>query len=260
MSKQDCAVFTIAQDEHRFLPIWLDHYGKWFKPEDIFVLDHDSRVVGGGQHNTVPIHRDKSFDHAWLNSIVAEFQKFLLMSYRCVIFAEADEIIAADPRAELNDLRKAVDWLLQSRLMSMRCRGYEVVHDRRTEPAIDWQKPLLAQRSLWSPSDLYSKTLISKVPLDWTLGFHTTTNVSSALVADGTLLLHLHRLDFDYCFERNHKNVSRKWSEMDVRNGAGFQNRIMNQDELADWFYHPDRFGLEPLRLQDIPQEVKGIL
>src|SRR3954454_139224 len=36
------AVFTIGQNEARFLPLWLDYYGRHFDASDIYVLDHDS--------------------------------------------------------------------------------------------------------------------------------------------------------------------------------------------------------------------------
>lgn len=99
--KRQRAVFTIAQNEPTFLPLWVRHYGRWFAPEDIFILDHDSSDGSAdsvrGRAAIIPVHRSKSFDHHWLSSIMASFQRFLLRSYDAVLFAESDELVVAEP-------------------------------------------------------------------------------------------------------------------------------------------------------------------
>src|SRR5580704_6832116 len=95
------AAFTIVQNEPVFLPVWLQYYGRYFDRTDLYVLDHDSddgSTAGVGERsNLLRVHRDKSFDHAWLAGTVAAFQAFLLRSYERVLFAETDEIVVADP-------------------------------------------------------------------------------------------------------------------------------------------------------------------
>lgn len=99
--KRRSAVFTIAQNEPVFMPIWARYYRRHFDPDDCFVLDHDStdpttRAVAN-QFHRIPVHRSHSFDHDWLRTTVERFQRFLLQSYELVLFTEIDEIVAADP-------------------------------------------------------------------------------------------------------------------------------------------------------------------
>ncbi len=95
------AAFTIAHDEPVMLPIWLRYYGRFFAPDDLFVLAHDTSdgSTDGltGLCNVVPVHREAAFDHRWLRTVVEDFQAFLLRSYETVLFAEVDEFVVADP-------------------------------------------------------------------------------------------------------------------------------------------------------------------
>ena len=85
-----------------WLPQWVAYYSRYFDPEDLYVLDHDSTDASiaafEGHCQVVRDHRTTSFDHRWLRSTVEDFQAFLLQSYETVLFAEADEFIVADPR------------------------------------------------------------------------------------------------------------------------------------------------------------------
>lgn len=263
-AKRDSVVFTIVQNEHRFLPVWLEHYSKQFDRQDIYVLDHDSDYIVdpsiGFKYVRVPVHRSESFDHEWLRDTVSLFQKFLLQSYRCVLFTEADEIVA--PVSPFASLRSYISNFLEGRHLAARCQGFEIVHDIESEPPIDWSKrPLLDQRSWWSGSSLYSKVLLSKVALDWSHGFHTVHNLAKEIVDQaGPMLIHLHRLDYDYCLHKHKGHAAKKWSSTDLAEGRGFQNRIVEPDAFDSWFYHPERNGLEELHVCSIPHEVRQIL
>ena len=110
--KRKAAAFTIVQNEPRFLPVWWHHYAGTFANQDIYVLDHNStdaecvrylyNLTAGTDVNVVPVHRGESYNHAWLSETVQLFQRFLLQSYQCVLFTEADEIVTPSPSAHLN--------------------------------------------------------------------------------------------------------------------------------------------------------------
>ena len=79
--KKECAVFTIVKNENYFLPIWLKHFKKFFKSEDIYVLDHQS-TDGSTEDldvNVIPIFNDLTFDHQWLINQVEKMQLLMLM-------------------------------------------------------------------------------------------------------------------------------------------------------------------------------------
>jgi hypothetical protein len=229
-------VFTIVQNEARYLPIWLSYYSRHFDATDIFLLDHnttDGSTTGlGDRCHVVPVHRDTSFDHYWLKDTVESFQSFLLRSYETVLFVEADEFVVANP-SRYDGLG---DYIRRMPGPMARCLGFEVVHYPE-EPALQFDQPLLAQRGYWHGSRAYSKTLISRIPLTWVAGFHDTLFPLSPSPDPDLILAHLHRVDFEYCRARHEAAVRRKWSEADVARGHGRQSRIFEPEQFRRWFY-----------------------
>ena len=233
------AVFTIVQNEATFLPVWLDHYSRSFAPNDIYVLDHGSTDGGTegleGRCNLLRVAHDATFDHTWLRAVVQDFQSFLLRSYDQVLFAEADELVVADP-ATYDGLG---DYLRRCDRISVACTGYEVA-ERRGEAPIDFDRPLLAQRSHWRRSGLYSKRLLSRIPLRWNVGFHDEYNAPPDPPDPELLLLHLHRVDYQLCLDRHRASTARRWSEEDLRWNLGWQQRVVDPEEFDAWFYSED--------------------
>jgi hypothetical protein len=248
-------VFTIVQNEPVFLPIWERYYRRYFDPDDLFVLDHDSQdattLAVARRSHRVPIHRHASFDHEWLRGVVHEFQQFLLRSYELVLFVEVDEIVATDPAHVPGGLREYVE-TFPADVDVRRCNGWNVVQ-HPDEPAIDWSRPILGQRAYGVPSPFYCKPLLSRIALDWAIGFHSAANVSAdpETIDPRLLLLHLHRADFAYCRERHQANAARTWSAADLATGVGRHNRIVDEDALRAWFYPIDIMPL-PERWREI--------
>lgn len=264
--KRPAAAFTIVQDEPAFLPVWSGYYRRHFAADDLFVLDHDSRdpttLAVSGRLSRVPVHRLESFDHEWLRDTVAAFQRFLLASYEVVLFAEVDEIVAADPERFPGGLAEYVTRFASLDAPVARCTGYEIVHDARGgEPPLDWSRPILAQRRQCRPSLSYSKPLLARCPLDWTLGFHELEARSPPLPEPdpGLLLLHLHRVDFESCYGRTLGTAARKWSSVDVEQSRGSYHRITDRERFERWFY-TDFWMEEPCEMQPLPASWKEIV
>src|SRR4029078_6916324 len=59
-SRGDSAVLTIAQNESLFLPVWLGYYSRFFNPDDVYVLDHDSDdgSTAAGDFVRIPISHE----------------------------------------------------------------------------------------------------------------------------------------------------------------------------------------------------------
>ncbi len=236
--KRNRAVFTVCQNEPLFLPVWLNYYTRHFAPEDVYVLDHDStdgsvaKAWRRFNPSVVQVHRGESFNHAWLRDTVQAFQRFLLQSYENVLFAEVDEIVVPDLRAYPAGLSQYVQ---MSHLFSVvRCVGFDVVHQSK-EPPLDWDLPIMAQRSFMWSSALYSKPLLAKIPLAWGPGFHTL-EVGSPPSDPDLMLIHLHRVDYDACLARHRSAADRTWSKEDLKQGLGYQNRITETAEFDRWF------------------------
>jgi Glycosyl transferase family 2 len=249
------AAFTVVQDEPEFLPLWLSYYERFFAPEDIYVLDHESTDGGterlAGRCNVVPVHRSET-DLDWLRSITGQFQAFLLASYETVLYSDVDEFIVADParHAGLDSYIEALS------APAARCSGFEVVQ-RPSEPPLRLDSPILAQRRFWHPSRAYSKRLIARAPLAWGQGFHRERRFSEERPDPDLFLIHLHRADYDRCLARHRGKAARKRSEADLAAGAGYQNRIVDAEEFRHWFYN---VGLDSVEPEPIPDRLKPLL
>jgi hypothetical protein len=251
------AAFTIVQNEPVFLPVWLQYYGRYFDRTDLYVLDHDSddgSTAGVGERsNLLRVHRDKSFDHAWLAGTVAAFQAFLLRSYERVLFAETDEIVVADP-----SLYSGLDdYIDRCHDRAARCTGFEVVHYPDEEPALDFDRPILAQRRYWHASRKYCKPILSAVPISWSLGFHEAPGFPDLQPDPNLLLLHLHRVDYVACVAHHRATAARNWNEHDVQARLGFQNRLIEEDDaFKTWFFQ----GADNAGRERIPEHLKPLL
>jgi hypothetical protein len=249
------AVFTIAQDEKFFLPLWLAYYSKHFPEEDIFVLDHDSiERPNVGNANLMPVHREETHSYAWLTHVAYQFQRFLLTSYEWVLFCDIDEIIVS-PKVGLG---KFIDSLGKEHDL-VRCLGYEIIQQRH-EPFIDWAKPLLRQRETCYGSILYSKTLLSRRSLPWAVGFHEIMGHSPAYPNSELLLLHLHKIDFQMALQRNRDRLNNhpQMSDYDAGFRLGWQNFLTDEKEFEAWFYNDVESTTTPL--ENIPEEWKDLV
>ena len=233
------AIFTIAQNEPVFLPLWTDYYSRYFDDSDIYILDHLSNdpktIQTASKYNHIRVYNNYSFDHSWLKNTVESFQQFLLKSYNYVLFSETDEIIFPNPDHSKLNLRDYINFTTQSIVSA---QGYELVHDRVHEPKINLQNPILSQRKWIQPSKTYSKTLLANCPLKWTPGFHEIHNdINQNNIVKDLILLHLHRMDFDLAWEKCEFTTQRNWNPECIKQGAGYQNRISNLSDFEKWFY-----------------------
>lgn len=250
------AAFTIVQNEPVMLPLWLQYYSRFFDQDDLYVLDHDgtdgSVETVSGRCRVIPIHRSTSFDHRWLRSTVEAFQTFLLRSYEVVLFAEVDEFLVADPRL-YSGLDQYIERLDRA---AARCVGFNVVHQSDELP-LRFDRPILAQRRYWHASLDYSKRLLSRIPLRWSEGFHDEYDAPEDPPDSSLMLVHLHRVDYDWCLERHRATAARNWNEADAIRGDGAQNRIAEPEQFEQWF----RNGLDldsPREL--IPEHLRAVL
>jgi len=246
--KKKCAIFTIVKDEEYFLPIWIKHYKKYFKPEDIYVLDHDS-VDGSTDNidvNIEKVHRDLAFDHLWLVETVQNYQKELLEKYEIVIFAESDELLYSIERPFdelLNDFSNSDQNYLT-------CHGYEIIHNIEKEKKLTVGESILENRNEWFRYTAYDKTLISKIPLEWSVGFHDAgvRNHSPEL-----FMMHLHRVDFELMLKR-HEIRANKWRLKDD-GPAGWYHKVGDREGVLNYFNNP--VGLDKIPIEKIPEKHK---
>lgn len=204
------AVFTMMSHEEVMLPIWLSYYSRYFKGDDIYVLTHNSKEEHMRESrekfkfNELPRNYGEIFNTSEQLSIVKQFQKELLATYDYVLYTDIDEIVVPDPDL-FTSLSEFIDQCNDDYVYA---KGYEVIHNRDLEPALDLsQPPLLQQRKYWAFNINISKPLLSRISLSWINGFHqleedNTYEKVSYKINPRLYLLHLKRMDWDIAKDR----------------------------------------------------------
>lgn len=237
--KSKCAVFTIVKNEKIFLPIWIKHHKKYFDPSDIYILDHQS-TDGSTTNldvNVVLVENEFAFDHRWFHETVEKFHIQLLQKYHAVLFSEGDELIYTIDKP----LNETIDLFLSNEDCKFQtCHGYEIIQDLQSERSLLNHEEIIANRNYWYYSSLYCKTLLSKVPLTWCVGFHITTPPTND-TRYNLYLCHLHKYDFEQMLKR-HQERKENWKyHSDVTDkGMSWHNAISDRQGVLFLFENID--------------------
>jgi hypothetical protein len=222
--KKKKALMTYVRNESLYLPLWLKHHSKYFSIEDIYVLDNDScdgsieKAIESNlilRENVHKITCETTFTSSWLSGVASDFQNKLLEKYEWTILAESDEFIGLDPNL-VNDWDELFNHLTIADKKVVRALGYDVIHDMKNEPPIDLNKPILSQRNkarLWRPElnngkMLFSKPILSRVPVRWRGGGHDLADLSRVDIEERLVLFHLNMFDYELCTQRRKDRVA----------------------------------------------------
>lgn len=251
------AVFTMVYNEPVFLPIWLRYYSRFFAPEDIYVLDHQSTDGSTAEDGfvRVPLEHETTSE-LWKIEASEAQQRDLLERYDAVLFTDVDEIVAPDP-----DRGTLGDYVEDFSDEFVNCVGYEVLHLKDVEPPLSLDRPILEQRRHWYRNPGYDKPLLARAPMSWVPGFHARGD--GRRNPDPSLrLIHLHRMDYAICLDRHRARLSREVEESDVATGRAYQNRIVEQADFERWFYEDSCFEEMGVHIdpEPIPDEWRRLL
>ena len=248
------ALITIVHNEPVFLPIWLGYYSRFFGPEDIYVLDHESTDGSSRRPGFVRIGVEhEHVDHSWMVETIEGLQHELLDRYDMVLVTDVDEIVVPHPRAgTLGDYldRFNEDWV--------NCLGYELLHMRDSEPPLALDRPILDQRGHWFYNDGYDKAALATVPMSWRPGFHGRTDFHFNLDPD-LRLVHLHRMDYEICLARHRQRSRRDWAPLDARERWAIHNRVTEDAEFERWFYEDSCFPNLEIQPERISATWRGL-
>lgn len=256
MAHRSCALLTIVRDEPVFFPIWQRYYARFFRPGDMYVLDHGSTdgSTGGRGFVRIPVEHP-TVDVVWVRDVVQSHQHELLRRYDAVLYVDVDEIVTPDPRR--GSLRDYIDDFSGK---IARCQGFELIHTPETEAPFDPGRPVLEQRFHWFANPMYSKPSLARVPLQWTPGFHSCRGLTQD--PDPNLyLIHLHRMDYELCRARHRLRASVAWSERDLKHGWWNQMLIGDEPEFGKWFFTETvSDGDLPLVIEGVPEPFQGLI
>jgi Glycosyl transferase family 2 len=248
------AVLTMAHNEPVFLPIWLGYYSRFFAPDDIYVLDHDSSDGSTERDGFVRIPvSHESVDHTWMVRTIEGHQRELLDRYDVVLVTDVDEIVA--PRPECGRLDSYIDRLDEE---FVNCLGYEVIHLVDREGPFDPSRGVLDQRRYWFRSNAYSKPALALKPIRWVPGFHTREDGRTQIDPD-LCMIHLHRMDYQICLARHGYRRGLRWNERDLAHNWARHNLIVDEPEFARWFYEDNSYDDLEIVVQPIPPSWRGL-
>jgi len=164
---------TMFYNENVNLPIWTKYYGNDLGVENLFVIDHGSTsdfsdVLRGA--NVIRLPRSPFDDHGRA-IMLSHFQNGLLTVYDYVICTDTDELIIPDPEKYKN----IPDYVSKKNPSYATAIGLNLIHLPNREPAIDLKRPILEQRSSVRFVKPMCKTLLSRIPLKWHSGFHSSS-------------------------------------------------------------------------------------
>jgi len=201
------AALTQVRDEQPLLPTWLKYYSKHF--DNIYVSNHAGatdyidELEGKYKFGRFSKPGDGTMNHELLVSTVKECYAELLKEYDYVLYADADEFVI--PRH--GTLREYIQKVTKPQII---CQGREVL-TLDDEEKIDWDKPLLRQRTKWWHHIAEYKIPIGNYELNWVNGFHyikemvkaaeindlDLTNYILSQAEDDIYMVHISKIDWD---------------------------------------------------------------
>ncbi|MDF2427620.1 MAG: hypothetical protein OPY07_00005, partial [Nitrosopumilus sp.] len=180
-----------------------------------------------------------------------------------VLFAEADEIVVADP-LRYDGLQHYIDSMKEEFVST---NSFNLYQNKRKEKQIDLKFDILSQRKYFKKlKKQWGKPLLSKIPIEWSYGFHKFLNKET--VCDENLyLFHLRFMDSKLYFNRlKERNSGQKIKNdgIGMRNAIGDQENLHyrhHNEEAQKWWeqnienqhsYNQDTFCEVPVRFQGI--------
>lgn len=229
------AAVTFVYNEIVNLPIWIKYYGGLFGYENLYVLDRgsdDGSTEGLGAVNVIKIPRI-TYDEIAKTNLMSSFHAGLTSIFDAVIITDCDEILAPDPAryTDLNDYIAKVDFKYVNAI------GIDILHIITEELPLDLARPILSQRRFGRFHAPECKHLLSRIPIKWLPGLHSS-NMPPRFDTD-LFILHLKMMDYGFAMHRQVINRGTKWSEASLKDDLGRHHRWSFADFVKHSFMIP---------------------
>ena len=193
------AAVTMVYNEPDMLPVWLRYYGGQVGSDRCYVIDHgsDDGCTAGLAANVVRIPRS-ALDETVRSDFVSDFCSSLLRWYDWVIYSDADELVVVDP----GRFQSLAEYCAHHRPDVVTAYPINMIHRLHHEVGLDPSRPILEQRHWGFAVAAMAKPLLTRVPIRWTPGFHTS---DAPIVFDGLINFHLAHIDLEMTLRRQAK-------------------------------------------------------
>lgn len=201
------AAITYVFNEDVNLSIWIEHYGRQFGRENLFIIDsgsYDPPPIDLTGINVINLP-NIPFNDINKSFAISSLQQTLIRYYDFVVISDCDEILVVNPE-KYSDLK---DYMQKTDAAYTTAIGLNVVHAIDREGPINYHAPLLAQRHYAIFNSYETKTLITRVPLNWSPGLHYVNSIQKF---DPDLFnFHLKLFDYEVAMKRHQKNQRNIW-------------------------------------------------
>lgn len=216
-------LLTMQYEEDFLLPIFLQHYNKYFPRENIFIVDHGSRdnLVPAG-YNRIYVPRTRGFSEQARQHLIRNLTQGLLKYYDYGVFADCDELIALDN----------FDETIFKTQPEVYVAGFEVF----------WR---IGQRAkslsgLINPSEC-KPLIFTRMPL-WSMGFHSSASCTPNVLT--VPMAHIRFLHKEEATTRlsNRKTIYEHMNAEEKRGGELATHWATGNQNLQDFHLHVERF------------------
>jgi hypothetical protein len=159
-------------NEPEYLKIWSNYYGRQVGIDNCFVIDHGSDDECTNPYRFLNIIRTPRSpqDEERRVKTISDFVGFLLHHYDVVLYTDVDEILVPNPNL-YRGLKHFCEEMKEDVVTAI---GLNVHHLFESEEEIDIEQPILIQRPWVRMVSPMCKPLITKRPIIWGRGFHSS--------------------------------------------------------------------------------------
>jgi Glycosyl transferase family 2 len=254
------AVVTFVYNETVNLPIWLRYYGDIFGQRNLFIVDHgstDGSTDAIGSANRVCLPRNELDEHKRC-VFMASFAKALLEYFRTVVYTDCDEMLVPN-LVKYGNLAAYIDRNTFDYTAGV---GLNLHHIVGQEPALDLSLPILAQRRYARFAAAMCKPLITRTPLVWATGFHSSDK--PVQIDPDLFLVHIKAMDFDCALQRQKITREMAWAEESIKAGHGAHARYDDDRYTREFFLDPKNLvtspshGVQPFEFSKEIEQIKA--
>ena len=245
-------VMTMVYNDGSNLHRWMRHYQRHVK--HLLVIDHGSD--DGSTENIAPAERLRlprsPFDDAARVNFVNDVQRYFLRHFDAVIYTDSDELIVPDPHV----FTTITEYVSSMSSPFSRPVGFNIVHQREKEPALDPARPILSQRTAFEFRSPMCKPVIVREPTRWSEGFHAS---DKPVHADPALwLFHTKWADYEIAINRLRFTRNMAWSDHALTAGWGAHQRQSEEAHTRERFYEPNAALKKQGRLAYLPAHAEA--
>lgn len=200
-TKKPVGAVTMAYQDHFFLERWVDHYGRQFGREHLYILSHggdpEHRRIAEGC-NVISLPRDPTLyrltRRRWM--MKSSFASGMLRYYNWIIVGDVDEVVIVDPAVAPDLVTYLSARPIRTAPQSLCPFGIELVHNPALEPdPIVPGEPILSRRRVFRANANYAKPCVIRKDALFTIGGHAN-NHQPRVLDPHLYLLHLRFVDY----------------------------------------------------------------